>query len=90
MAADSRLWEQPVPDRDCCCPSSGWSQAGRHMAGGQETETWIDMTCRVRLNIYSGGYEGGREKGRETEIDREREIWGSREVGREAEAKLPL
>lgn len=32
-------------------------------AGGQETETRIDTTCRLRLNIYSGGYEGEGEKG---------------------------
>ena len=35
VAAGSGPWEQPVPGRDgCLSPSSGWSQAGRHMAGG--------------------------------------------------------
>ena len=35
-------------------PSSGWSQAGRHMAGGQETETWINTTCRFYKSVCCG------------------------------------
>ena len=42
-------------------------QAESHMAG-QETETWIGMPCRVRLDIYLVGY--GREEG-EGEKNRE-------------------
>ena len=38
VAAGSGTWVQPISVRDGCqSTSGGWSQAGRHMAGWQET-----------------------------------------------------
>lgn len=59
------------------------------MEGRQETETWIDMTCRVEVEylfsgLWMGKGEGGAERERRGERDREGEKWG------EAKAKLPL
>ncbi|KAH0501413.1 Bloom syndrome protein-like protein [Microtus ochrogaster] len=47
------MWQQAVgPSRDGCWSlSNGWFQAGRHMAGGQKTETWIDTTCRIMAAV---------------------------------------
>ena len=63
-------------------PRQGWLQVpepclvlGRETRGsGSETETWIGMPCRVRLDIYLVGYgrEGG-EGEEQRETDRERE-----------------
>ena len=75
VAAGSVPWEPPVPGREgCWSPRSGWSQAGRHMAGRQETETWIDTTCRNEVKYLFRELWRGRQKGRrEMRGERERE-----------------
>ena len=45
----------------------GCSQAGCHVATSRQvTETWLSMSCRVRLDIYLVGYGGERREGKKS------------------------
>lgn len=69
------------------------------MEGRQETETWIDMTCRVEVEylfsgLWMGKGEGGAEREREEEKETEKGRSGERQKqsclsrGRQKESKL--